>query len=280
MKKAFLSVDLEGLPFIVNRGQLSTGNPLWEEGRRIASELTYAAVKAIHDEGFDEVIVADSHADMINIYYERLPKYAYLVRGYPRPRSMITGAEGCSAAFFLGYHAGVGTKDATYDHSFSSATIKELRLNSEKTSEFIFNTLALGEIGIPVIFVAGDEALREDVEKFAPWAVFVPLKKSYGRYSSISPSIEKLNEDLAQGVKEAVRRMNANEVRMIAVDKPVKVKIDFLNTGYADLAEYLPIVKRISGTAIEYSAESINDAYKILELLVFASYGLRSIIEK
>ncbi|HEW63495.1 M55 family metallopeptidase, partial [Fervidicoccus fontis] len=97
---------------------------------------------------------------------------------------------------------------------------------------------------------------------------------------SISPSIEKLNEDLAQGVKEAVRRMNANEVRMIAVDKPVKVKIDFLNTGYADLAEYLPIVKRISGTAIEYSAESINDAYKILELLVFASYGLRSIIEK
>ncbi|MGC8675567.1 M55 family metallopeptidase, partial [Fervidicoccus sp.] len=145
MKKAFLSVDLEGLPFIVNRGQLSTGNPLWEEGRRIASELTYAAVKAIHDEGFDEVIVADSHADMINIYYERLPKYAYLVRGYPRPRSMITGAEGCSAAFFLGYHAGVGTKDATYDHSFSGSAIRGLEVNGVKMSEFLFNMIALNE---------------------------------------------------------------------------------------------------------------------------------------
>ncbi|AFH42893.1 M55 family metallopeptidase [Fervidicoccus fontis] len=275
MKKAFLSVDLEGLPFIVNRGQLSTGNPLWEEGRRIASELTYAAVKAIHDEGFDEVIVADSHADMINIYYERLPKYAYLVRGYPRPRSMITGAEGCSAAFFLGYHAGVGTKDATYDHSFSSATIKELRLNSEKTSEFIFNTLALGEIGIPVIFVAGDEALREDVEKFAPWAVFVPLKKSYGRYSSISPSIEKLNEDLAQGVKEAVRRMSNGEANVASIDKPVNVKIDFLYSGYAEVAEYLPFVKRVSATAIEYISNSVLEAYNIMELLTIVASAVK-----
>lgn len=278
--KAFVSVDLEGLPHIVSRAQLLSDKQLWAEGRKIATDLTVTVAQALKSEGFDEVVVADSHADMVNILIEDLPEYVSLVRGYPRIKSMITRSEGCNAAFFIGYHAGVGTPYATFDHSFSSGAIKSLEVNGVRMSEYAFNTLALSENGVPLLFVAGDEALRSEVEKLTPWAVFVPLKKSIGRYSSISPSLSAIKKELINAAVEAARRYKKGDWRLISVEKPVRTRVDFLYTSYADVAEYLPLVKRIDGTMIEFSTNSINEAYGILELLILAAMGVKSLTEK
>ena len=43
--------------------------------------------------GVNEIMVADSHWYMGNIYYEKMPKYVKLIRGSLRPVSMVFGIE-------------------------------------------------------------------------------------------------------------------------------------------------------------------------------------------
>ena len=270
--RAYVSVDLEGMPFIASIEHLYTRGPLYSEARRIMTKVTLWVAEALHREGFDEVFIADSHGPMVNIEVENLPDYVYIIRGYPRPTSMVIGIEGASAAIFLGYHAKAGSARATFDHTFASSVVDYIEVNGVIASEFLINAYAAGHFNVPVILVAGDQKLLEDdVARYAPWVERVPLKSSYSRFASISPSLEKIRKDLEEAVKRAVEKLKKGGAKILKTSYPVEVKIKFLGTEMADTAELLPIVKRIDGKTIVYKANDIIEAYKILELLILAA---------
>lgn len=103
--KAFISVDLEGMPYVVIPGQLALQGALHDEARKIATKVTLTVADELKKNGFERVVIADSHGPMVNLLIDDLPEYAEIVRGFPRPLSMVAGVEGCDAAVFLGYHA-------------------------------------------------------------------------------------------------------------------------------------------------------------------------------
>ncbi|WP_461866799.1 M55 family metallopeptidase [Thermococcus sp.] len=270
--KAFISVDLEGLPFIVSGEHLFVKGALYSEARKIATELTVTAAEYLHENGFDEVIVADSHGPMVTLIPEELPEYTTLVRGFPRPLAMISGAKNCDAALFLGYHAKAGTGRATFDHTYSSSSIDELRINGTPVSEFLLNAYALGYYDIPVILVAGDEKLLEDdVKKFAPWIERVALKRSLSRFSAVSPSMEKIKANLKLGISNATEKFKNGEITPLKLESPVEFRVRFLGSEMADVAELLPFVERLDGKTIRYKADNIIEGYRIFELLVLAA---------
>lgn len=278
-KRAFVSVDLEGLPHVVSRLHLTPGRPLWEEAREIATKTIVRACEVLRDSGFEEVVIADSHGDMVNLEASKLPDYIVLVRGYPRPTSMVAGAEGSDIALMIGYHSGFGTRKAVFDHTFSGAVVRSLEFNGIRFNEYLVNSSALGHLGIPVIFLAGDENLRMDVVKHTPWVVFTPLKESLSRYSAKSPALSRVLRDLELGIKEGLRRHAEGLTKPFKIETPVTVRVSFHESGFADVAELLPIVRRIDGLTVEYEARDPLEAYKILEALIMASHGLRSITE-
>jgi D-amino peptidase len=275
--KAFISVDMEGMPHVVSRAHLSHDRPLWNEARRIATSITIEAVRALQESGYEEVIIADSHGEMLNIDPFELPKGSRLVRGYPRLRSMLAGAEEGSIALFLGYHAGFGTRLSTFDHTYSSSSIQKIELNGVQCSEYLINAIALSELKIPVALVAGDASLEPEVKRFTPWSGFLPLKHSLGRYSSSSPSMQEILGEVRKAVLLSAESAKKGELRLISVEKPISLRITFLSTGYADVAEYLPWAKRIDGLTVEFSLENALGALSLIELLALASAGVRSI---
>ncbi|MGD0159088.1 MAG: M55 family metallopeptidase [Candidatus Bathyarchaeia archaeon] len=278
--KAFISVDLEGMPYIVIPGHLNLKGPLYEEARRIATKIALITADELNRNGFDRVIIADSHGPMVNLLVDDLPECVEIVRGFPRPLSMVSGIEGCKLAMFLGYHAKFGTAKSTFDHTYSSMSINRVEVNGVAASEFLLNGLVAGELGVPVVLVAGEARLLEDdVRKKAPWAETVALKTSMSRLSARSASMISIEKELRNGVKKAVASQKRGKAELLVAEKPVKMAINFLSSQFADAAELLPSIKRVDGLRVEYTAKSMADAYKTMELLTLASSGMQALME-
>lgn len=273
--KAFISVDLEGMPYVVIPGQLNLRGQLYDEARRIATKITLITADELNKNGFDEVLIADSHGPMVNLIVDDLPEYVEIVRGFPRPLSMISGVEDCETASFLGYHAKFGTAKSTFDHTYSGRSINKVEVNGITASEFLLNAYVAGELGVPVILVAGDaQLLNDDVKKYALWAETVALKHSMSRLSARSSSLLRIEKELRESVRKAVAKHKTGEAKVLVPKKPVRIGIDFLASHFADAAELLPSVKRIDGLKVEYTANSMVEAYMIFELLGLASSGV------
>jgi D-amino peptidase len=277
--KAFISVDLEGMPYVVIPGHLSLKGSLYGEARKIATEVTLIVAEELNKNGFDEIVIADSHGPMVNLLVDDLPAYVEIIRGFPRPVSMISGVEGCDVALFLGYHAKFGTAKSTFDHTYSGGTINKAEVNGVAASEFLMNAYAAGDLNVPVILVAGEaQLLKDDVKQYAPWAETVALKRSLSRVSAKSFSMIKIERELKEAVKRAVANFRQNKVKPLIAEKPVKTGITFIATHFADVAELLPVINRIDGLNVKYTASNMIEAYKIFELLVLAASGTSALL--
>jgi len=269
--KAFISVDLEGLPFIVSREHLGVRGALYNEARKIATRIVLTVAEALHKKGVEEIWVADSHGPMVNIIPEEIPEYVSLLRGFPRPVCMVNGIENSDFVIFLGYHAKAGTARSTFDHTYSSSTIASLEINGIPVSEFLLNTYFAGHFDIPVALVAGSQALIEDdVKKFTPWAETVVLKHSISRYGAWSPSLKVIEKELIDATGKCIQKFNNKILKPLKLKYPVDVTVEFLSSGMADIAELLPGAERLSGRKIKFQAKDIVEAYKTFELLVMA----------
>jgi len=277
--KAFISVDLEGMPHVVIPGHLSLKGILYDEARKIATRITLSMAEVLNKNGFGEIVIADSHGPMVNLFVDDLPEYVELVRGFPRPTSMVSGVEGCDVALFLGYHAKFGTAKSTFDHTYSGGTINNVKVNGVAASEFLLNAYTAGELNVPVILVAGEaQLLRDDVMKYTPWAEPVALKHSLGRLSARSPSLIKIEKELKKAVERSIEKYKQNKVELLTTRKPVEISITFIASHFADAAELLPIVNRIDALNVEYTARSMVEAYRIFELLVLAGSAVSSLL--
>ena len=270
--RAFISIDLEGMPFIVSREHLIVKGALYSEARKIATRVVLTVAEALHSEGVNEIMVADSHGPMVNILPEELPEYVSLLRGFPRPVCMVNGVERSDFVVFLGYHAKAGTAHSTFDHTYSSSTIASLKLNEIPVSEFLLNTYFAGHFNIPVALVAGSEALiKDDVKKFTPWAESVILKRSVSRYGAWSESFKVIERNLREAAVRSVQKFNNKVLKPLKLEYPVDVVVEFLSSGMADIAELLPGAERIDGRKIKFQAKDVVEAYKTFELLVMAA---------
>lgn len=217
---------------------------------------------------------------MVNLLVEDLPAYVEIVRGFPRPPSMVAGVEDCKIAMFLGYHAKFGTAKSTFDHTYSGTSINHMEVNGLEVSEFLLNAYVAGELGVPVVLVAGEaQILEDDVKKHALWAETVALKHSLSRLSAKSSSMISIEEDLRRAVRKAVATQKKGRAKLLIAKKPVEMGISFLSSQFADAAELLPGIKRIDGLRVEYTSKTMEEAYKTLELLVLASSGVQALME-
>ena len=110
-------------------------------------------------------------------------------------------------AAFIGYHAGAGHPTGTIAHTYSSVTIMEIRVNGAAHNEAGLNAIRLGHHGVPVILVAGDDALASEVETLLPWAERVIVKRGLGTNLADSLSPAAARDAIRDGMARALARM-------------------------------------------------------------------------
>lgn len=264
--RLYLSVDMEGLAGVAHAHQVSFGPGVdrtdYDRSRGLMAGEANAAIRAAHEAGAAEVVVNDSHWQMRNLRAEELDPRARLITG-DKPLSMTEGIDdgAFDGAMFVGYHAGANHPTGVIAHTYSSATILEARVNGTPHNEAALNAIRLGHHGIPVILVAGDDALAGEVAERLPWAERVVVKRARGYSAADSLAPAAAADAIAEGVGRAVARLG--EMRAYRPSAPMTGEIDFRLPVMADYAAVLPGVERIGGRSVAFASPDGEHLYRM-----------------
>ena len=266
--RIYLSVDMEGLAGVAHAAQVSFGGDTdradYDRSRGLMAGEANAAIGAAFEAGATDVVVNDSHWQMRNLRAEDLDPRARLVIG-DKPLSMTQAIGGdadgtFAAAAFIGYHAGAGNPTGVIAHTYSSATVLELRVNGAPHNEAGINALRLGYFGVPVALVAGDDALAAEVETLLPWAERVVVKRALGYSAADSLPPDAARAAIAEGMKRAIGRIG--EMKAYRPASPLRAEVDLRLPVMADYAAVLPEVERIGGRTVAFGADDGDALYR------------------
>jgi D-amino peptidase len=203
--RVFISVDMEGLAGVVTSSDVSTSGPDYAHFRTVMAGETNAAVEGAFRAGATDVLVRDSHGAKQNLLPADVDPRARLLRGQSTgPKNMMEGIDSTfHAVIFIGYHAKAGTPAAILEHT-STGNVIDFSINGVSLPEGGYNALVAGLYGVPVVFVAGDLAVVEQMRGLLGPVEAVAVKQEI-RDASLGMSPRQAQEAILSGVELGVR---------------------------------------------------------------------------
>lgn len=265
--KVYISVDLEGVAGVSHPGPTNRGDAGYPAAVELMVGEANAAIEGALEAGATDVLVNDSHGGMHNLTPLDLHPAARLLQGQ-KPWSMIAGAEPDAGggtrfdvALFVGYHARAGHPRGTIAHTYSYAPTLSL-LDGRPTGEYGINAAVLGQWGVPVGLVTGDDALADEVAGWLPWAERAVVKTANGWSSAASLHPTRARALIREAAGRAVRRTGAGEMRALTLTPPVTIEADYARPIQADYAALVPGVERVGDRGIRIVAPDAVTAYR------------------
>lgn len=167
--KIYISADIEGVTGICHWNEAEKEHSDYAEFRQQMTKEVVAACQGAIDAGATELMIKDAHETGRNLILEQLPENARVIRGWSgHPLSMVQELDSSYAGLIMiGYHTASGLGGNPLSHSMSTH-IDSIRINGEIVTEFHLHAWAAATMGVPVVFVSGDEELCQTVKKFNP----------------------------------------------------------------------------------------------------------------
>jgi D-amino peptidase len=265
--KVYISADIEGVSGIVLGKQTTRQGFDYERARKLMTGEVAAAAKGAIEAGAKEIVVNDAHGGGTNLLHEELPEPVRLIQGALRPLGMMQGLdESFNAAMFVGYHSMRGTADGVLNHTISGRSIHGITVNGRPMGETGLNAALAGSFGVPVVMVAGDEAVCREVKELIPEIVTAQTKRGIGSVAAESLHPAEACRQISEAAKEAVGRRES--ISPLVIDGQVEVTVDFVRTGMTDCAAMIPGTDRKSATTVSYSAPNYREAYSVIRAMI------------
>lgn len=265
--RVYISVDFEGMEGLVSSRQMTEGTQDYAVARRRLTGDVNAAVEAALAAGATRVVVCDGHGSGENILIDEMNPEAELISGPLCTSLQLQGmGPGFDAMVVFG-HAGAGlSPGGVLDHSFSGKKVYNIRLNGvTMNTEAVLNAAEAGCCGVPLVTVIGDAAVVSEVKAHIPAVEGVVVKTGFTRNAAISVHPEKARALICQGVARGLARRN--EIPPLRLSSPVAMELDYMSSGFADIAALAPGVKRAGPRTVTYSGEP-EAVFRLLALLI------------
>jgi D-amino peptidase len=210
--KVFISIDMEGLAGVVTGPDVNPAGPDYAHFRTIMAGEANAAIDGAFRAGATEVLVRDSHGSKENLLPNDVDPRARLLRGASTgPKNMMEGIDSTyGAVVFVGYHAKAGTPRAILEHT-STGNVVDVSINGVSLPEGGYNALVAGLYGVPVVFVAGDRAVVEQIRGLLGPIEGVAVKEEIND-ASLGLSPKAAQDEIRKGVELAVRNRGRAKV--------------------------------------------------------------------
>ncbi len=257
--KLYIMADIEGISGIYSSTQITDDGNRYAEGRRYMTREANIVAKACKAAGVDTVIFRDCHYMAQNVIWEDLSDNIDIcISGQMDNTRYIPELDDCDGVILLGYHAKAGTRGALLEHSMSSKRIQNYRVNGETVGEVFLDAAIVGDHGIPVIMVSGDDYVCKEAKELLPWVVTAEVKKATSCQGAALLPPAKAEKVMFEKTVEAIR--NIQNCKPFVVEKPVRIVVEQTERSGLPNPYAKPYMEILDGRTFAVTGDTVEEA--------------------
>ncbi|GAA3404465.1 M55 family metallopeptidase [Paenibacillus hodogayensis] len=265
--KVMVMTDMEGVAGMINHDDwVVPGARYYEEGKKLLTLETNAAIEGLAAGGFTEFLVVDGHG-YGGVNHLLLDPRAQFARG-PYDGNLYTLLNpSFDAIVWVGQHAKAGTPYAQMAHT-GWFNVIDCTINGVSVGEFGQVALCAASYGVRSIFGAGDEAFAKEAAELVPGIETVSVKRGLVPGSGDEFNTEGYKErnngaihlhpevaraHIREGAEKAARRFadNREPFTLLKTEAPFRREIRYRSDGttaaYTRRDEYDNIISLLGG---------------------------------
>lgn len=257
----FMVTDMEGVAGVVSfTDQSYPDGRYYDAGKRLVTAEVNAAVDGLVDGGADDILVWDGHGAGA-ILFEELHPRARLLHGRPSPpwsrlKEVIARYDVC---VIVGQHAMAGVATGNQNHTQNSRTVDYYELNGTRIGEIGQIALFMGALGLPLIFLSGEQDACREAEALVEGITTVAVKEGLGRGAAISLSAQRARSKIRAGIHAALEKQRTDPLPPLVWPGPYVLEKRFFFTDVADAATNQPGVERVDSQTVRLRGDRIED---------------------
>ena len=262
--KFFISADIEGTSGICSWSETVEGSFHYDRQVDIMKEEVLSCVRAISSVYPHAMIyIKDAHNSGMNMDIRNFPENCCLVRGWSGgPLSMMEGLDqSFDGVFYIGYHSGAYSNLNPLAHTKNSSKYNRISLNDRVGSEFLINSYTALSLGVPILFISGDENICREARDFDPSIVTNPILKGKGN-ASISHSPIYNYKSIYKNSLKALESLDKDQ----RLPESFQLSIEFIHHRDAYRASFYPGMEVVDEKTLRFYSEDFKD---IMNMFIF-----------
>ncbi|MGE0240449.1 MAG: M55 family metallopeptidase [Parvibaculaceae bacterium] len=263
--KVYISVDIEGVAGITHWDEAEKTHRDYPEFREQMTREAVAAIEGAEAAGAKEIWVKDAHDSGRNLITAMLPGNIRLIRSWAgHPLCMVQELDkSFDAVMMVGYHAAAGSEANALAHTLSLKP-HLIRLNGRTASEFYIHALAGSMLGVPTVFVSGDEGLMDEVKSTNANIGRCGVKRGVGQ-STVTMTPKAAIAAIRQGA-EAALKTDPGKSR-IALPASFVLEITYANPVQAYRMSFYPGASHAGDRTIRFETSDYLDVLRMLNFV-------------
>jgi len=268
---------MEGISGLKNIRGLFYGNVEYNDARELLTNDVNAVIKGLYAGGADVVHVVDAHGSgnpEPDILLENMDSRAELVYmdEHFRPYVDLTESDLYDGIAVVCMHSKTGG-GGFGAHTFTLGM--DWIFNDMSVNETEIIAYSWGRVGVPVIFAAGDNTLRDQLT-WMSWLEYSTGKTATSASSANIGSLEDVYVDMSSTAKRAIENLRLSKA--VKLSEPVKAGLRAVHPASLAILDGVPGIQYENET-VTFEAEDFQVAYDgIVALIGVARTGYQQLL--
>ena len=241
----------------------------YPEGQKMLAADLNAVIDGLFAGGATQVDVVDAHGsgnpepDVRRELLDQRAKQVFRDKPFD-PYVDITEPNTYDAVVAVAMHAKTGSR------GFASHTITlgmDMQINGKSITESEIVGYSWGRVGVPVIFVSGDDRLQKDLEVM-PWIEYVVTKKATSASTVELRPVDQVHAEMREKAARAVR--NIGKAKIMTLSTPMQAGLHAVPPASLSFLQGVPGINYANET-VTFTAPDFRAAYDGVIALVGAA---------